>query len=501
MRRALTRQFRLVRLRVLRIVAVFTAAATLLSITIRHESCAAQEAYEAIPFTFEGEIAACLHGDIDHDGDQDLAVIQRSAAAPEPRCILNFIRQVAPGRFDYPGRQTFLLPNTGALYDLADVSGGSELELVELRVDGVYQYALRGVAFLSEPSRLIEFKEPATFPRELESRAHDFAWALIPDAKECLAVPYASTIDLWVADDSGRFAIGSTLPCGVISGGAGMRYDLPRPHEGPTPATLELFLRSGDRWYGLRRSGPQSLDFQQRVVFEDHEATAQIFSLGDVFKSGSRVRDLNHDGTIDVVRWRNVGGVSRPACVIEVCFGPFNQLLPASPHAEINIEGVVGYPEFADLNGDRRKDLVVCAVEVGTLAMAKSFVIKKVSPYLLAYRQRPDNSFSIAPDARLKFDHRLDLDRPDPAPRPLIWVIGDTNGNGCDEIGIQNGSDRLQIHRPADRDLLPEDFDRVACPNASSIEVLDLNGDARSDLILWHDAASKEQSLTLLLAR
>jgi len=485
----------------LRVLAGLAAVATLFSVTLRHQLCAAQGPYEAIPFTFEGEIAACLHGDIDRDGDQDLVVIQRSSAALEPRCILNFIRQVGPGVFDFAGRQTFLLPNTGALYDLADVSGGRELELVELRVNGVYQYTLRGIAFLSEPSRLIEFPQPATFPQELESRAHDFAWALIPDAKECLAVPYASTMDLWVADDSGRFTIGSTLPCGVLSGSASMRYDLPRPHEAPTPATVELFLRSGDRWYGLRRSGPRSVDFQRRVVFEEHAAAGQLFSLGDVFKSGSLVRDLNRDGTIDVVRWRNVGGVSQPTCVLEICFGPFNQSLPARPHAEISIEGVVGYPEFADLNGDEREDLVVCAVEVGTVAMAKSFVIKKVSPYLLAYRQRPDNSFSVAPDARLQFDHRLDLDRPDPSPRPLFWVIEDLDGNGRDEICTQNGSDRLQIHEPVDQDLLPEDFDRVECRNASLVEPIDLNGDARQDLILWHDRTPSEQSLTILLYR
>jgi len=133
--------------------------------------------------------------------------------------------------------------------------------------------------------------------------------------------------------------------------------------------------------------------------------------------------------------------------------------------------------------------------------MAKSFVIKKVSPYLLAYRQRPDNSFSVAPDSRLKFDHRLDLDRPDPSPRPLFWVIADLDGNGCDEVCTQNGSDRLQIHEPVDQDLLPEDFDRVECRNASAVEVLDLNGDARQDLILWHDRTPSEQSLTILLSR
>jgi len=51
--------------------------------------------------------------------------------------------------------------------------------------------------------------------------------------------------------------------------------------------------------------------------------------------------------------------------------------------------------------------------------------MKKVKLYLLVFRQRPDNSFSVILMPRLEIDYRLDFDDPSPVCGPLVRFVGD----------------------------------------------------------------------------
>lgn len=314
-------------------------------------------------------------------------------------------------------------------------------------------------------------------------------------------VPYVDRLEIWAPDDTGRYSPVSALVCAPLSATSDLSFALPDPHEAPSPSTLDLYLRHGRRWSGFRRSGPGELSFQHRVAIVEPEVNPQFLSLGSRFESGSIVRDLNGDGAIDLALWENTGGVSQPACNVSVYFGPLNRELPAQPHAHVSVEGVAGYPDFADLTGDGKEDMIVCAVEVGTLAMAKTFVMKKLNPYLLAFRQRPNNSFSVAPDARLKFEYRLDLDMLTRDGPPLFWPAGDLSGDGLSEVCVQTGSGRIHIHRPQATGMLPEGgYLRMDCPDVTTLQKADLTGNGRTDYLLWHHGSDTDHAVTILFA-
>jgi hypothetical protein len=265
---------------------------------------------------------------------------------------------------------------------------------------------------------------------------------------------------------------------------------------------VELFVRAGNRWHGFRRSALDKADFEPHISFGCLTGAPIPYSgLGRQFDAGALVVDLNNDGTLDAVRWSSPGSLNQTRYEAEIYFGPIRTGLPATPHARIAVEGVAGYPVFGDLNGDGRQDMLVCALEVAPLATAKVFVMKKVKLYLLAFRQRSDNSFSVVPDARLEFDYRLDFDDPSPVCGPLVCFVGDINGDGTDDLIVQTGEDDQAIYPGDAQRMLVDSPQPLACDKAVAIDTPDLDGDGRADIFLVHSASPNSQRITALLTR
>jgi hypothetical protein len=128
--------------------------------------------------------------------------------------------------------------------------------------------------------------------------------------------------------------------------------------------------------------------------------------------------------------------------------------------------------------------------------------MKRLSLHLLAYRQRPDNSFSTVPDCRQKDDYKLDLDLPDPVSGPLVTFAGDLDNDGFEDFVVQTGQDHLDIFRGHGQDMIDDDSpERLGCRQAAEIESVDIDGDGRRDLLLYHRDMGSGAAITMLLAR
>jgi hypothetical protein len=468
----------------------------------------AEVAFERMELSFDHAIAGWLHGDIDRDGDSDLLVLRTRSGNGSPMHTATFIRQQPTGRYDFPRRQVFDLRDSTGVYELADVAEGELLELIQVNRDGVRYFPFLGAQFDTVPKQLIRPEHPPDLPPVSEPSAWDCGWALLTDSKECIAVPYVNRLEIWTGGPSGGYSLAHTVSCATIGDlGPGktattFTYGLPRVLNDVSPTTLELYIQSGRLWHGLRRSALSQVDFEPYLSFEcETAATVPLLSLGPLFSTGRTMIDINGDGSLDVISWRNIGSTNRTSCQVDAYFGPIIGSLPITPHAQVSVEGVVGYPEFGDLNGDGRLDMVVCTAEAGPMASAKVFVMKRLKFHLLAFRQRPDNSFSVVPDARLKFDYRLDFDRSRPFEGPLIRFLGDMDGNGTEDLVVQTGGDRLEVYRGDTDDLLDDSPQRLECSDANAMESLDLDGDGRSDMFLCHRPVNSPHRITALLTR
>jgi hypothetical protein len=291
-------------------------------------------------------------------------------------------------------------------------------------------------------------------------------------------------------------------PENVAGGISGITYCLPAPAQKVSPASAELFLTSAVGVKGFHRDDLTELVFRDGPQVLSGNTAAPFFSQGP-FGSGVRVDDLNGDGSSDLTRWRARGGVTGARTEIEVFYGPLSDLLPANPHRLITVDNVTAYPLFADLDGDDRKEIVLCAIELGTITAAKMIVVKSANLYLLAYRQRPDNSFGKDPDERLKIDCRLDTESPDLLGRVPARLVNDLNSDGLVDFVVCPGEDELHVYLGQEGRLLPTEATfALDCDAPAAVHPVDLDHDRKTDLVvLHHTKPNTVHKVTVFLTR
>lgn len=468
----------------------------------------AEVVFERMELTIDRPIDAWIDADLDGDGDADLILFDDPHTARTGLHRATVIRQEPTGRYAVAQKRDLALADSGGVYELADVAGDATKELVQMSRNGVRYYTFSGDHFLPDSQVLIHDALPPQLPAVSRPRTWDFGWPIIPNQKECILLPYTDRLEMWSPNGKGAYAMSRRLHCGTVcdlseTGDATFTMALPELRAMSTPTLMEMFVQSGQRWRGLRRSAPDQTDFTVSLAFDAAPTeTDQLLGISPDFRAGALLDDLNGDGAPDVVRWNNHGGLNQASCEIDVYFGPFNTRLPDKPHAQVNVEGVLGFPVFGDLNGDGRKDMVVCAMETGTVAAAKVFVMKRLGLHLVAYRQRTGNTFSVVADARESFDYKLDLDTPRPVFGPIALFGGDLDGDGLEDLVVQTGEDHLEIFLGDANKMFNDDSpERLTCARAVAIESKDIDGDGRRDLFLYHGNDGTTSKFTALLTR
>lgn len=483
-------------------------AGTALWVALLPARARAQVHVDRLEATADYPITGWLYGDIDGDGDSDFILLHQRDVIGAPAHVATFIRQQPVGHLDLSEKQVFSLQDSGGVYTLADVAAGSNLELVQVTRSGVRYFEFNGERFDTLPKVLFQPDHEPDIPVVSEPRAWDCGWRLMPSGKESVTIPFVDQLEIWAGDDAGKYTLAHTFANltlddqGTSGRCTAFTYVLPRVMHSLDPTDLEIFLCAGKRWHGFRRSALDKVDFEPHLSFGCVTTPPFPYAgLGAQFEAGSRMIDLNNDGALDVIRWSSPGSMNQTRFEAEIYFGPIRTGLPITPHARISVEGVAGFPDFGDFNGDGRIDIVVCATQVAPLETAKVFYTKKVKLYLLAFQQRPDNSFSVVPDAKPDFEYRLDFDDPMPACGPLIKVVGDLDGNGTEEVVAQTGENRLAIFPGDAKDVLGDTPHRLPCDNALVIETPDLNGDGRKDMFLIQKPSPTAQSITVFLTQ
>jgi len=448
----------------------------------------------------DGPIEDILLGDADGDGLEDIFVFYSRPTVDGNDYWVSFFRQDRQNDFSNINKQSWTLPERGGFFDLADVTGDSQKELVGLDSRGVFYFSQSVVGYATEAQRLISPEIGPLIP-PYAIRTWDFGWPLVRGLREILALPGRDYLELWMTDEAGTYAVAESLACRTISspstnrryspeniaaGIEGISFCLPSPARPISPANSELFLSSSSGIVGFRRDALSGLAFRKNAELEHSKNSAPFFSRGP-FGSGVWVEDLNVDGSSDLVHCRTGGGITEASTKIEVHYGPLSLQSTLTPHRSFTIENVTAYPQFADLDGDNRKDIILCAIELGTITSAKMVVVKSVNIYLLAYRQRPDNSFGPDADERLKISCRLETETPDLLGRVPVRFVGDLNVDGLADFVTCPGGDELAIYFGQEGRLLPEEPElTIDCDDPLAVYPANLNHDRKSDLVVLH---------------
>jgi hypothetical protein len=164
----------------------------------------------------------------------------------------------------------------------------------------------------------------------------------------------------------------------------------------------------------------------------------------------------------------------------------------AAEDSEIELPG-----GFRDLNGDGRQDLVTVTMNVGLPKLLGSLATKRLTVGLdfHVWCQQPDGGFRAVKGLDLSGTFRLNLE--DLRVSQLSLFSGDFDGDGrADFVQLGRGR-RVTIHRgradcsfPAAPDLA---FDLREEPrDLSLVQIRDLDGDGRSDLLIVQPKSAAE---------
>ncbi|MEM8883238.1 MAG: VCBS repeat-containing protein [Planctomycetota bacterium] len=220
-------------------------------------------------------------------------------------------------------------------------------------------------------------------------------------------------------------------------------------------------------------------------------------------------RDLNVDGQTDVL------AVQRREGRATVLIGDPKQGLRRPFKFELVVPGGLRPPILADLNRDGRPDLALPYVpkpnfrDVVRVVARAEFVVK-VPVFLNGGGRRP---FAATADALLDLPVRVRMGT-DPTGRLklsgliIVEYGGDLDGDGRNDLVVTEKTDKLAIYRGVAKSVFREDvWAHIAIPDCapfSSVQsaAADLNGDARSDMILhYRGGGRRPDQVHVLLSR
>jgi len=504
---------------------LLTAAALLLGATwpgqSRGEDAGTGWVRHSVPV--EGELGDVLTVDLNHDGMQDLVVLEldRSRRGAPARLVVYL--QSAAG-FQLVASATETLPEGLTLVTAGQFLQGAGVAL--LTPEGVEVRIWREGRFRPLPGMSLPME--SLFTKAGGEPRASLPWAvdLNGDGKSELVVPRLDGFNVLRQDAAGRLLLHARLrtrPRGFLQAWLQTLY-----HRRQAAYELPIV-----EYRNVNQSG-----WTDVVAYLD--GVVSVFFLDDRGDSGDRApdvemdlqpprpfdpaqpwdppmllitaQDLNADGLLDLVFSKNKTGDSEinAKTVVLIYYGRKGEkglAFGAEPDQVFPTEGFT-MPILLDLDRNGRVDLLQVNVEITYWTAIKAWLAKSVSADASLYHMAAGGRYPSRPDEQGSFAVKFSLGRFSHQP---IATFGDLNGDGLPDLLLSVGKDQLGIHwgrRGGMWRSEPEDRVQGSFPiHGSRVRVLDLDGDGRDDLLLIYYREDIRQmpevnhSFTVLLSR
>jgi len=457
-----------------------------------------------------GRLTSVHAEDLDGDGRRDLIALFVDGQPPAQR------RRIALF-FDHRGfraapDQVLDAPAGASFVTAADVAGDARRELLFADAQGLGYLALGEHGF-GDARRLVAVAGLALLAEEDELPWLDVARDWDGDGKVEILLPAVDRVHVIARNADGGWSVKSELQLPPKASYL-VRTDSfePRARNYWMRAALvvpELFTGDFD---GDGRADLVAVVDDEVSVFRGapggfSTAPAARVRLGartadETARGNAQVQvsllDLDGDGILDIVVNKVVGGLGAMRAQIGVYHGKKGGAF-GKPTQVFTREGFAGALQFADLDGDRRPELIVCHAEVGFAEAARIVLSRRLSATFEVYRNRGRAGFSERPDAERPIDFAVDystgadLDGPFP-------TLADFDGDGAPDLVGPKEAGALAVWRGGGKALLA-DYPRaiVHLPLTRYYRALDLDGDRRADLILWYRFVAERQGQIVVL--
>ncbi|MHC5036716.1 MAG: FG-GAP repeat domain-containing protein [Planctomycetota bacterium] len=416
------------------------------------------------------------------------------------------LRHITP--FGIPGfekGEVFPVPAKAVMVQIADVLPSPGSEIVYLQPDGITAQARQGGRFTPTVTVLLPVRTFFDHPQGDALPSFPFCRDFTGDGKADLLVPQHHGYLLAVQEKEGFprmfplevqgknrmirmaheiFKIdfmsqNCSLPA-LLAGdfnGDG-RLDL----MGLREKTFIVFLGKGAEGFPLKPTYQVALPCLATSVDEPEE---------DVFE-GKRVyvEEINGDGLVDLIAVRTQGKIGLFSSIrtrFELFLGRKGAFFPRFPDRILTVPGVGTLPEFFDLEGDGKKELVVPALRTDILSGVKTAATQEVTITYFLFAVGADGLWETSPAFRESTG--LAVGRIEKGQSvPAAAFGGDFDGDGRrDRLAFKG--ETVQIHPgiPDSRYRFSEEPRWTFQAQVSNdFEVEEINGDGFSDILFFH---------------
>lgn len=417
--------------------------------------------------TVPGNSLAARFVDIDNDGRMDLLAVD------DPGKKLLIYRQRAWGFTNAPD-QAISVPEKTAWTALHDVDSHPGAELLFSTATGVCFYRQNGGVFETESQALVRVDQVFM---------NDDLFRLVSLATNA-AIPVISATNVVFYERSGAFEW--------------------QPGRSAVLQSRKTSWSSerGDWTMGANSSRnlrvTQSLRANPIIGEEDEleneaiqKLVAEMKKAGPGHRPGISREDVDGDGRKDFVVWQTVGDMDSKTDVYVFLRGPDDKL-PERPTQSLHCHG---FPipvnsthlvsPVADLKGDGTHQLVLLETKT-SITSASGFVEMALSrgvEFALTIRSFNHGAFSRSPDATAPAKAILSMDALEAWP---FFVFGDFNGDGRPDLVVQRTATQWNVILSTNdnRWFAPEPAITFETPMRGYMEVDDISGDGRADIVL-----------------
>lgn len=472
----------------------------------------ASKGWSRLEIRLSGAVLAVVPADEDGDGRQDLVIAHGSSTGTR----ISVLRQ-GPSGFPAVPQETWTVPGGAFALLVEDLveGGGAEVATLHRRgiilheakprgegrsfvlwrkVESFFQFAPEGrlarwdLAGDLDGDTLADLFVPSSDGYRIISGGPRGEAPGIP-----LQVPSWSEIDPFMPSSfRGRlFTAQASLPRLVkrdLDGDG--RKDLAFLHGG----ALTGFLRGRDG------SFPSRPDLKEELL------PIQKLGAGAIGEISSQLADLTGDGTADLVVSRvtgEVGFFETLRAHIALFHGKGPGRFRDTPDQIILVKGVSIEPRLLDFDRDGDLDLFVSALRTDLLTNIKNIVIRWVTVTYQGYLNDGDGRYPTAPS--LSWDVEIPVGSIEQGKTvPLAWFEGDFDGDGMGDVLSVGGPEETAAYRGIRAgDEVEFGTDPIFhIPGAASgrVEIRDLTGDGRSDVIMRFPRGPRQNAVVLILS-
>lgn len=510
---------------------------TLMVITLMGNSVQA-DLFRAYDLHFAGKFYSYHVEDLNNDGMRDIIIFdKRGKDETKKERWLSIYFQNQQGFPSNPG-QSFRLPDDVIVFDIGDVAGDHKKEFVYFAPGGVYYFVLADSGFVLKPIRLFNTESIFMIPDPSTILIWDFVSDLNGDYLDEVIVPRFKRCDIYFRRENGTTWVVNQIPLSMESHVFG--YYSPRFSVGLKADALysipfllfDDFNADGRKdLIGVYRdsllvfcqevSGFFSQRYLQKIPIDYGSIWrgAKIIrvNLGDQVerKYLMRIRDLNHDGILDIVSLRisTEKSIVKPETDLSIFFGKRDTTDSAGriyfsqePDQIIKPDGTMLVVDIWDFNHDGRLDLLLPVVKVGITRIIKMLLTKTAEVEASFYLMNAEGRYPEKPDFSAKMVVKFTLRGGASSP---VYEIADFNADGNLDILSSLEEKRLVLFWGKEQGVVQSTISanyHVLLPqDGELVKAIDLNGDKKSDVIITYeenDASRKKlrNTLKVLLA-